>query len=70
MQPRGDLENSWIMFHNVKQIIGWTTMTYHVYDLILQSHDHCSLRHAIRKHRSTTDYVDKVQPNNAQTWVC
>jgi hypothetical protein len=34
MQPEGDLENSWTMFDNVKQIIGWTTMAYHVYDLI------------------------------------
>jgi hypothetical protein len=33
-QPGGDLENSWIMFDNVKQIIVWTTMAYHVYDLI------------------------------------
>jgi hypothetical protein len=46
MQPRGNLENSWIMFDHFKHIVGWTTMVCHVFDM-LQSHDHCNLQHAI-----------------------
>ncbi len=32
MQPRGDLQTTWIMFDHVKRIKGWTTFTYHVCD--------------------------------------
>jgi hypothetical protein len=32
MQPKGDMENSWITFNLVKQIFSWTTMACHVYD--------------------------------------
>jgi hypothetical protein len=32
MQPRGDLQTTWIMFDHVKRIKGWTTFAYHVYD--------------------------------------
>jgi len=32
MQPKGDLDNSWIMFDHVKQVISWKMMAYHVYD--------------------------------------
>jgi hypothetical protein len=34
MQLGGDLENSWLMFDHVKHVQGWTTMAYHVYDLV------------------------------------
>jgi hypothetical protein len=33
MQPRGDLEDTWIMFDYVKRVKHWTTMACHVYDL-------------------------------------
>ena len=32
MQPRGDLENAWLMFDHVKCVKEWTTMVCHVYD--------------------------------------
>jgi hypothetical protein len=32
MQPRGDLENAWLMFDHVKRVQEWTTMACHVYD--------------------------------------
>jgi hypothetical protein len=32
MQPRGDLQTTWIMFDHVKRIEGWKTLAYHVYD--------------------------------------
>jgi hypothetical protein len=32
MQPGGDLQEAWIMFHHVKRVKHWTTMAYHVYD--------------------------------------
>ncbi len=32
MQIEGDLENSWMMFNDVKRVQGWTTMAYHVHD--------------------------------------
>jgi hypothetical protein len=32
MQPRGDLENAWLMFDHVKRVKEWTTMACHVYD--------------------------------------
>jgi hypothetical protein len=31
MQPRGDLENAWLMFDHVKRVKEWTTMACHVY---------------------------------------
>jgi hypothetical protein len=33
MQPRGDLQNAWMMFNHVKNVEGWTTMACHVYEL-------------------------------------
>jgi len=39
MQPRGDLQNTWIMFDHVKCVASWTTMAHHVY----KSDDHCDL---------------------------
>ena len=33
MQPRGDLENAWLMFDHVMQVQEWTTMAYYVYDI-------------------------------------
>jgi hypothetical protein len=33
MQPRGDLQNTWIMFDLVKCVASWTTMACHVYNL-------------------------------------
>ena len=32
MQPRGDLENEWVMFDHVKRIKDWTTIGIRVYD--------------------------------------
>ena len=32
MQPGGDLQDSWLMFHHVKRMNNWTTMACHVYD--------------------------------------
>jgi hypothetical protein len=32
MQPRGDLEDAWIVFDHVKRVKHWTTMACHVYD--------------------------------------
>ncbi len=32
MQPRGNLQTTWIMFDHVTHVEGWTTLTYHVYD--------------------------------------
>jgi hypothetical protein len=32
MQPNDDLQNVWMMFDHVKQIQGWMTMAFHVYD--------------------------------------
>ncbi len=32
MLPSRDLQNAWIMFDHVKRVVGWTTMTCHVYD--------------------------------------
>ena len=32
MQPRGDLENAWLMFDHVKCVQEWTTMACHVYN--------------------------------------
>jgi hypothetical protein len=32
MQPRGDLENAWLMFDYVKRVQEWTTMVCRVYD--------------------------------------
>ena len=32
MQPKGNLENTWIMFNHVNQVRQWTTMVCHVYD--------------------------------------
>ena len=34
MQPRGDLENMWIMFDHIKHVTLWITMVYHIYDSI------------------------------------
>ncbi len=34
MQPRGELQNCWLIFYHVKCVHGWTTMAYHVYDLM------------------------------------
>jgi hypothetical protein len=34
MQSSDDLQNVWMMFDNVKRVQGWTTMAYHVYDLV------------------------------------
>jgi hypothetical protein len=38
MQPKGDLQNAWIMFDHVKCVVGWTTMASHVHD-----HDYCKV---------------------------
>jgi hypothetical protein len=32
MQVSGDMENLWIMFHHIKRLKDWTTMTCHMYD--------------------------------------
>jgi hypothetical protein len=32
MQPKGDLEDTWIMFDHVKCVKHWMTMACHVYD--------------------------------------
>ncbi len=32
MQPRGDLQTTWIMFDHVKCVKGWMTFANHVYD--------------------------------------
>jgi hypothetical protein len=32
MQPRGDLQNEWMMFDQVKHVKEWTTIACHVYD--------------------------------------
>ena len=32
MQPRGDLQDCWIMFDHVKRVESWTTMAAHVYN--------------------------------------
>jgi hypothetical protein len=32
MQPRGDLQNNWLMFDHVKLVHEWTTMACNVYD--------------------------------------
>ena len=32
MQPRGDLEDAWIMFDHVKRVKHWTAMACNVYD--------------------------------------
>jgi hypothetical protein len=34
MQPRGDLDDSYMMFNHVKHVQDWMTMACHVYDLI------------------------------------
>jgi hypothetical protein len=34
MQLNDDLQNAWMMFDHVKHVQGWTTMAYHVYDLV------------------------------------
>jgi hypothetical protein len=34
MQPNDDLQNVWMMFNHVKCVQGWTTMAYHIYDLV------------------------------------
>jgi hypothetical protein len=34
MQPRGNLENAWLMFDHVKRVKEWTTMGCHVYDVV------------------------------------
>jgi hypothetical protein len=34
MQPRGELQNCWLMFNHVKSVHEWTTMACHVYDLV------------------------------------
>ena len=28
----GDLRHSWVCFHHVRRVVGWTTMAAHVYD--------------------------------------
>jgi len=32
MQPRGDLQNTWIMFSHRRLVKDWSTMACHVYD--------------------------------------
>ena len=32
MQPGGDLTSCWIMFDHIKRVVGWTTMSCHVFD--------------------------------------
>lgn len=32
MQPRGSLEDAWLILDHVKRVQGWTTMACHVYD--------------------------------------
>jgi hypothetical protein len=32
MQPRGDLENAWLIFDHIKRVQEWTTMACHVYN--------------------------------------
>jgi hypothetical protein len=32
MQPGGDLQTTWIMFNHVRNVEGWMTFTFHVYD--------------------------------------
>ncbi len=34
MQPGGDLQTIWIMFHHVKHVQGWMTLDCHVYDQV------------------------------------
>jgi hypothetical protein len=34
MQPCNNLQNAWMMFDHIKHVQGWTTMAYHVYDLV------------------------------------
>jgi len=34
MQLGGDLSNCWLMFDHLKHVLDWTTMAYHVYDLV------------------------------------
>jgi hypothetical protein len=34
MQPRGDLENAWLIFDHINRVKVWTTMAYHVYDVV------------------------------------
>jgi hypothetical protein len=34
MQLSDDLQNAYMMFDHVKHVQGWTTMAYHVYDLV------------------------------------
>jgi hypothetical protein len=34
MQPRGDLQNAWIMFDHVNHVAGWTSMACHVYNFL------------------------------------
>jgi hypothetical protein len=60
MQLARDLQNVWIMFDHVKHVAIWTIMACHVYDL-LRSDDHCSLWHAIWRHKGSTNNVDKTQ---------
>lgn len=33
MQPSSNLENAWLMFDQVKRVMGWTTMACHTYDV-------------------------------------
>jgi len=34
MQLGNDLQNAWMMFDHIKHVQGWTTIAYHVYDLV------------------------------------
>jgi hypothetical protein len=34
MQLGNGLQNAWMMFDHIKHVQGWTTITYHVYDLV------------------------------------
>jgi hypothetical protein len=34
MQSNDGLQNVWMMFDHVKCVQGWTTMAYHIYDIV------------------------------------
>jgi hypothetical protein len=61
MQPKGDLQNAWMMFKHVKHVKGWTTIACHVYES-----EYCKVLtiivwHVVKRHKSSMYPLDKIE---------
>jgi hypothetical protein len=69
MQPRGDLQGTWLMFDYCKCVFNWITMACHIYYLTYVRVDNCNLWHAIRGCWFSNSYVDLTCHNSRGSWL-